>query len=240
MKTTNLLFLFSFLSLPARAGGDDFPEFFCAPPSVISPESERCEDNLIYIQAAETCLKRLRGEVSREGETVKRFFSKGPKDKQSQNFAESQVDHTNASLRLARLIRLTKKTALEVDKYFDQVYLPIDWEVETVNEGDPHGYAMSQPCYGDTVRSLDSIMSDIVRVGQELTAAKLTADTINGKLVVADEKIDNIAPEKVTGGKNAAGAPNRGRVPAGTQQHRGSTITGEIKPKMDLSRPPKK
>lgn len=234
-----LLILSAVLSTAARAD-DGFPEHFCAPPSVISPESERCEDNLIYTQAAETCLKRLRAEVNKEGETVKRFFSKGPKDKQSQNYAESQVDHRNASLRLARLIRLAKKTALEVDKYFDQVYLPIDWELPTVNNGDPKAYVMSQPCYGDTVEALDSIMNDIVRVGRELTTAKLTADSINSRLKVADQNIDAITPAAVRGGKTGNGAPGRGRVPAGKHQNKQSTITGEIRKQPDLSKPIKK
>lgn len=234
------LFLLPALATTAHANTDGFPASFCAPPTLISPESERCEDNLIYTQAAETCLKRLRAEVSKEGETVKRFFSSGPKDKQSQNFAESQVDHKNASLRLARLIRLAKKTALEVDKYFDEVYLPIDWELPTVNNGDPKAYVMSQPCYGDTVQALDSIMNDIVRVGRELTAAKLTADSINSQLQASDRNIDNIAPAAVQNGKTGSGAPGRGRVPAGKQQHKQSTITGEIKKQPDLSKPIKK
>ena len=234
-------FLFALLfPLQAVAAGDGFPEHFCAPAKLIQPANERCEDNDIFIQAAEKCLKRLRAEVSREGETVKRFFSTGPKDKQSQTYAESQVDHRNASLRLARLIRLTKKTAHEVDAYFDAVFYPIDYEMPSVNGGDPNAYVMSQPCYGDTMRSLDSIMNDIVRVGRELTSAKLAADGINRRLVGSDQKIDNIAPSAVRGGKQASGAPRPARVPAGKQKQRGSTITGEIKPKLDLSKPVKK
>jgi hypothetical protein len=225
------------LSEAALGAGDGFPVHFCAPAAVIEPVSERCEDNDIFTKSAETCLKRLRGEVNREGEAVKRFFSKGPKDKQSQNFAESQVDHANASLRLARLIRLAKKTALEVDTYFDAVYYPIDYDVPSVNGGDPRGFVMGQPCYGDTVKSLDSIMQDIVRIARELRTAKDTADSIHGRLQASDRNIDNITPTAVRGGKTGSGAPNRGRIPAGTDVRRESTITGEIKPKLDLSKP---
>ena len=159
------------------------------------------------------------------------FFSLKNMKAQNEDYSHSQVDHNAASMRLARLIRLARKTAFEVDSYFDKVWYPVDSDDPQVNQGDFLGYVMSMPCYGETVKSLDSIMQDIEKIGRELTAARRTADQLAGTLNQREEWIGEMqGPKRVVSGRGQGAAKP---VSKGQSPRKASTITGDVHKPVD-------
>ena len=175
----------------------------CALAKNIEPKSERCEDNNIFIKAAETCLKRLKYEVKNEGIIVKQFFSSAENKRQKDSLAQSAYNQKQASLRLARLLLLAKETALEIDTYFDHVYFPLDYELPSVNNGDRLKYILSVPCYGNTVKALDSIVNDTISIGRQILETKKTVDKFSKQLAESEHKLLNDNIQSLINGQNA-------------------------------------
>lgn len=187
-----------FSSLSSAAKTLSFKNPFCDDAKAIQPKGKFCQDNEVFTRSAEKCLAKLKAKTEKEGALVKKLMAiKESGKNQNQDFKKAAFDHNVASKKLSELIKLSKRVELELDSYFDRVYLPVDYDSNEVNGGKPDDYALSVPCYGDTVRAIDSIIDDVDEIRLDLTEAKKVADAFRKELSGSGKDLKQISEDDI-------------------------------------------
>lgn len=197
-----------------------FADPFCRPGQEIYDEAEMCEDNYLFVRAADACVTKLNEEVASATAALSRKFVRNDGKNQSTNFHSSLSDYGFSAETLARLIALNRQALADVKDYYPRVIEAEDMdEVEDLEE-----WGINVPCYFRTRKSLLHVAEVLETKLHNLEAAKRVADAHNGTSRARETNVGAVpGGTKVLRGSVGNGA---GRVPTGKNPHPASTITG--------------
>ena len=180
--------------------------FYCA---VISDSSVKdCINNDIFVEAAEKCLKKITDDSKNVAEKSKLFSDSllrksDVEGKNSENGliqAESKILKFNKSendLLIAKLNVALK----ELDIYRESLFPPDGYDDFPVENGAQGKYMMSQDCYGESLRSLNSIKKDLI---EKLNSLLTTGEIYKNNSKTADEFSGSLNSKNVSVKQNSA------------------------------------
>lgn len=220
MKLFFLVLAFLVLALPSKV----YAGVFCVDAEKIYNQVESCEENDAYVDQAEKCLERLEDSIMAEKAKMK--FSADKNKNQSKNFGTAVADYGLSETTLNKLIAQAQQATSELEMYPGLVVLPEDSDEPEMNGGDEEAFANSVPCFGETQKSIESVLKDMDDITNELKAAKTASTDLKNANSANKGTVDSANPNAASDLNMQSQGQTTGATPAA--KSRGSSISGKI------------
>lgn len=139
------------------------PSSFCIPVSQVEGKIKSCNDNTIFAQAGQSCLrdiKKLRQNVA--GQLKKNFSN--PNARQNEQFQGNVSDNNDAAAAHQYMIAVAKQAINDLDPYFDYMEHP--------EHADTDEEVWQEACYRESAVALDKVMEELEDMVEEMEKAK--------------------------------------------------------------------
>jgi hypothetical protein len=217
------LFLALILTMPVqtRAAG------YCDPAQNISVDD--CEDNDTFVNAGEACLTKLEKEVQDASKAMRSKFDANTSQEQAKKYGSSLKDYNLSTATLAKLLSSAEAAILDINAYIKALAPPEDSDEPDVNGGNEENYKNSVACYGESKRSLQGEIEDVLHVIDDLEKAKAASAVNAGTSGARNQNIQSgdQKPKLRTQPAKSYPSPKAGKAP-GTID---SDVTGVEKDK---------
>lgn len=139
------------------------PNTFCTPAKAIMAKSGGCEDNRLFTEGAKLCLAKIDLETQKLGVDIKSLQRLGSKSQQG-DMKLAAKEYFELTRKLDYLIGTTEIARIDAFNYIEHLYRPED-------EADEPAQNMEVACFGDNVKALEAIASQLDKKQYELEAA---------------------------------------------------------------------
>lgn len=176
---------------------------YCKPLKELLRAVDSCDQNERYAEAAVDCLESLERRVAAASQGLALAMKAHQGGKQDKSFGSSKADYRLSEQTLNLLLAQTEASAKEVLAYGKNVVFPEDFDSDEAVAGNVEGF-LREPCFSDTHDILDSVLGELKRHHESLSAVKQASISMKQDSATSQK---NIEVEADSGTKVLRGQP---------------------------------